>query len=70
MRVVFEDFEGDDKGENPFFNDEPRDNLSPFDFSDDPDKAERKPLIAELLLIEERLPHLAAATALSKTNLR
>ena len=70
MWPLLESFVGEDNGEDPFFNDEPLDNLSPPDLSDPPEKAERKLFIPEPLLIEDKLPDFAATTALSKTNLR
>lgn len=68
--VEFDGFEGDERGEEPVFNDEPRDSLSPLDLSELPVIFEKKPLIADPLLIDDKLPDLDAATALSSTKRR
>lgn len=61
---------GDDKGDEPFFKEDPRDNLSVFNFSDPPVSPEKNPRIPEALLIEDKLPDFDAATALSRTKRR
>lgn len=70
MRPELDCFAGDDKGDDPFFRDDPRDSLSVLDLSDPPVSPEKKPRIPEGLLIEDKLPDFEAATALSSTNRR
>lgn len=60
---------GEDNGDDPFFKDDPLDNLSPHDLSDPPENTENKFLIPEVLFIEDKLPDFAAATAFSRINL-
>lgn len=61
---------GEDNGDDPFFKDDPRDNLSVLDLSDPPVSPEKNPRIPEALLTEDKLPDFDAATALSRTNRR
>ena len=61
-------FAGEDRGDDPFFNDDPRDNRSKFGFSELLVSPERNPLIPVLLLIDDKLPDFDTATALSRTK--
>lgn len=70
IRSAFDTFAGEESGEDPVFNEEPRDNLSPLDLSEFPVILDKNPLMADPLLIDETLPDFDAATALSRTKRR
>ena len=70
IRPLFDCLAGDDRGDDPFFKDEPRDNLSVLDLSDPLVSPEKNPRIPEVLLMEDKPPDFDAATALSKTKRR
>lgn len=63
-------FKGEDSGEDPFFSEDPLDNLSLFDLSELPERPVNNPLIPEFLFTDDTLQALDAATALSNTKRR
>lgn len=68
--LVLDPFNGDERGDDPVFNEDPRDNLSVPDLSDPPVSPEKKLLRPDPLPIDDKLEDFDAAKALSRTNCR